>query len=134
MKTKLYRRWLKHCKHFDDYKKSHKKYASEIGDKFFEKYIKYSRLWHKIKIECDLNGCTPKGIHCRDHPLHSYCPSVRLNSWASSDFICEDFNYLYQTMLSVKYVQGNALDYMQIPEIIFDNNGNITLSYKKKTV
>lgn len=102
MKTKLYRRWLKLCKHFDDsyysqmYKKSYKKYASELGDKFFEKYIKYSRFWHKIKIECDLNRCTVKGIHCKGHLLHSYCPSVRFNSWAASYFTYGvDFSYIY---------------------------------------
>ena len=58
MKTKLYKKWLKYCKCFD--KKSYKMYASALGDKFFEKYIKYSRFWPKIKVECDLNGCTPK--------------------------------------------------------------------------
>lgn len=91
MKSKLYKKWLKKCKLFDDshfsqiYKNSHAMYASELGDKFFEKYIKYSRLWHKIKVDCDLNGCTLKGIHRQDHPLHSYCPSVRLNNLAALD-------------------------------------------------
>ena len=130
MKTKLYRKWLKYCKRFDGsyfgkmyYKKSHKMYASALGDKFFEKYIKYSRFWHKIKVECDLNGCTLNGIHSQDHPLHSYCPSIRLNNWRlASDFICDiDFAFMYQAVI-------------QIPEVVVDENENITLSYKKKTV
>lgn len=130
MKTKLYKKWLKKCKHVDGscfsrmYMKNYKKYASVLGDKFFEKYIKYSRFWHKIKVECDLNGCTPKGIHCQDHLLHSYCPSVRLNNWLlASDFIYGDldFSYMYPTVV-------------RIPEVVIDSNGNITLSYKKKTV
>ena len=124
MKTKLYRKWLKYCKCckcFD--KKSYNMYASTLGDKFFEKYIKYSRFWHKIKVECDLNGCTLNGIHCQDHPLHSYCPSIRLNNWRlASDFICDiDFAFMYQAVI-------------QIPEVVVDENENITLSYKKKTV
>ena len=130
MKSELYRKWLKYCKCFDGsylgkmyYKKSHKMYASALGDKFFEKYIKYSRLWHKIKVECDLNGCKLKGIHCQDHPLHSYCPSIRLNNRRlASDFICDiDFAFMYQTVI-------------KIPEVVVDENENITLSYKKKTV
>ena len=127
MKTKLYRKWLKYCKRFDGsyfgkmyYKKSHKMYASALGDKFFVYFIKYSRLWHKIKVGCDLNGCKLKGIYCQDHPLHSYCPSARFHNW---QFIsCDlDFINMYQAVI-------------QIPEIVVDDNGNITLSYKKKTV
>lgn len=123
MKTKLYRKWLKYCKCFN--KKSYKMYASALGDIFFEKYIKYSRFWPKIKVECDLNGCIPKRIYCQDHLLHSYCPSVRFNKWwYTSDL---DFSYMYPTV-------------MRIPEVVVDDNGNITLSckktlsYKKKTV
>ena len=123
MKTKLYRKWLKYCKCFN--KKSYKMYASALGDIFFEKYIKYSRFWPKIKVECDLNGCAPKGIYCQDHLLHSYCPSVRFHKWwFTSDL---DFINMYQTVI-------------QIPEVVVDENGNITLSckktlsYKKKTV
>lgn len=125
MKTRLYKKWLKYCKQFD--KKNHGKYASALGDKFFEKYLKYSRFWHKIKVECDLNGCTPKRIHCQDHPLHRYCPSVRLNNWRlASDFICDvDFAYMYQNVIK---------NVIKIPEVVVDSNGNITLSYKKKTV
>ena len=129
MKTKLYRKWLKYCKRFDGsyfgkmYKKSHKLYVSAPGDKFFEKYIKYSRFWHKIKVECDLNRCTPKRIHCQDNPLHSYCPSVRLHKWQlASNFICDiDFAFMYQNVI-------------QIPKVVVDSNEKITLSYKKKTV
>ena len=139
MKTKLYKKWLKKCKCFDDsyfsqmYKKNYKKYASELGDKFFEKYLKYSRFWHKIKVECDLNGCTVKGIHHKDHLLHSYCPSVRLNSWATSDFIYDlDFDSVYQTLLSkISSVQKNVSNYIRIPEVVIDSNGDIKLSYKK---
>ena len=123
MKTKLYRKWLKYCKCFD--KKSYKMYASALGDIFFEKYIKYSRFWPKIKVECDLNGCAPKGIYCQNHLLHSYCPSVRFHKWW---FISNlDFINMYQAVI-------------QIPEVVVDENGNITLSckktlsYKKKTV
>ena len=121
MKTKLYKKWLKYCKQFD--KNSYKMYASALGDIFFEKYLKYSRFWHKIKVECDLNGCTPKGIYCQDHLLHIYCPSVRFYKWwLASDFICDiDFASMYQPVI-------------QIPEVVVDSNGNITLSYKKKTV
>ena len=130
MKTKLYKKWLKKCKHVDGscfsrmYMRNYKKYASVLGDKFFEKYIKYSRFWHKIKVECDLNGCALKGIHCQDHLLHSYCPSVRLNNWMlASDVIYGDLDFvsMYQPVI-------------QIPEVVVDSNGNITLSYKKKTV
>ena len=129
MKTKLYKKWLKKCKRVDDscfsrmYMRNYKKYASVLGDKFFEKYIKYSRFWHKIKVECDLNGCTLKGIYCQDHPLHSYCPSIRLNNWRlASDFICDiDFAFMYQNVI-------------QIPEVVVDSNGNITFSCKKNTV
>ena len=114
MKTKLYRKWLKYCKCFN--KKSYKMYASSLGDKFFEKCLKYSRLWHKIKVECDLNRCTTKGIYCQDHLLHSYCPSVRFNKWwYTSDL---DFSYMYPTV-------------MRIPEVVVDDNGNITFSHKK---
>ena len=134
MKTKLYKKWLKYCKRFDGsyfgkmyYKKSHKLYVSAPGDKFFEKYIKYSRFWHKIKVECDLNRCTPKRIHCQDHPLHSYCPSVRLHKWQlASNFICDiDFAFLYQPVLSLKSAIAKDLrvsNYMQIPEVAVDNN------------
>ena len=127
MKTKLYRKWLKYCKRFDGsyfgkmyYKKSHKMYASALGDKFFEKYIKYSRLWHKIKVGCDLNGCKLKGIYCQDHPLHSYCPSIRLNNWQlASDFICDiDFAFMYQTVI-------------KIPEAVINNRKHSTLTQKK---
>ena len=130
MKTKLYKKWLKKCKHVDGscfsrmYMRNYKKYASVLGDKFFEKYIKYSRFWHKIKVECDLNGCALKGIHCQDHLLHNYCPSVRLNNWMlASDVIYGDLDFvsMYQPVI-------------QIPEVVVDSNGNITLSYKKKTV
>ena len=121
MKTKLYKKWLKYCKRFD--MKNRGKYASAVGDKFFEKYIKYSRFWHKIKVECDLNRCTLKGIHCQDHPLHRYCPSVRLHKWwLASNFICDiDFAFMYQNVI-------------QIPKVVVDSNEKITLSYKKKTV
>ena len=122
MKTKLYKKWLKYCKCFD--KKSYKMYASALGDIFFEKYIKYSRFWPKIKVECDLNGCAPKKIHCQDHLLHNYCPSVRFHKWwLVPDFIyCDlDFSYMYPTVV-------------RIPEVVIDSNGNITLSHKKKTV
>ena len=109
MKIKLYKKWLKKCRHVDGscfsrmYTRNYEKYASALGDKFFEKYIKYSRFWHKIKVECDLNECTPKRIHCQDHPLHSYCPSVRLNNWQlASNFICDvDFAYMYQTVIQI---------------------------------
>ena len=95
-------------------------YVSAPGDKFFEKYIKYSRLWHKIKVECDLNGCKLKGIHCQDHPLHSYCPSIRLNNWRlASDFICDiDFAFMYQTVI-------------KIPEAVINNWKHSTLTQKK---
>ena len=104
MKTRLYKKWLKKCKRFD--KKNYEKYASVLGDKFFEKYIKYSRFWHKIKVECDLNGYTLKGIHCQNHPLHSYCPSVRLNNWRlASYFICNlDFASMYQPLIKIPEV------------------------------
>ena len=126
MKTKLYRKWLKKCKHVDGscfsrmYMRNYKKYASVLGDKFFEKYLKYSRFWHKIKVECDLNGCTLKGIHCQDHPLHRYCPSVRLHKWwLASDFICDlDFASMYQTVI-------------QIPEAVINNRKHSTLTQKK---
>ena len=126
MKTKLYRKWLKKCKHVDGscfsrmYMRNYKKYASVLGDKFFEKYIKYSRFWHKIKIECDLNGCALKGIHCQDHLLHSYCPSVRLNNWQlASDFICDiDFAFMYQTVI-------------QIPEAVINSRKHSNLTQKK---
>ena len=127
MKTQLYRKWLKYCKCFDGsyfgkmyYKKSHKMYASALGDKFFEKYIKYLRLWHKIKVECDLNGCKLKGIHYQDHPLHSYCPSIRLNNRRlTSDFICDiDFASMYQTVI-------------KIPEAVINNRKHSTLTQKK---
>ena len=129
MKTKLYKKWLKKCKRVDNscsrmYMRNYKKYASVLGDKFFEKYMKYSRFWHKIKVACDLNGCTLKGIHCQDHPLHNYCPSVRLNNWLLvSDFIYGDLDFvsMYQPII-------------KIPEVVVDSDGNITLSYKKKTV
>ena len=118
MKTRLYKKWLKKCKRFD--KKNYEKYASALGDKFFEKYIKYSRLWHKIKVECDLNGYTLKGIHCQDHPLHSYCPSIRLTNWQSaSNFICDiDFAFTYQTVI-------------QIPEAVINSRKHSTLTQKK---
>lgn len=127
MKTKLYKKWLKYCKRFDGsyfgkmyYKKSYKRYVSASGDKFFEKYLKYSRLWHKIKVECDLNRCTPKRIHCQDHPLHSYCPSVRLHKWQlASNFICDiDFAFMYQTVI-------------QIPEAVINSRKHSTLIQKK---
>ena len=118
MKTRLYKKWLKKCKRFD--KKNYAKYASAPGDKFFEKYIKYLRFWHKIKVECDLNGYTLKGIHCQDHPLHSYCPSVRLNNWQlASNFICDiDFAFMYQTTI-------------QIPEAFINSRKHSTLTQKK---
>ena len=110
MKTKLYRKWLNYCKRFDGsyfgkmyYKKSHKMYASGLGDIFFEKYLKYSRFWPKLKVECDLNRCTSKGIYCQDHLLHSYCPSVRFYKWwLASDFICDlDFASMYQPVIQI---------------------------------
>ena len=126
MKTKLYKKWLKYCKRFDGfyfgkmYKKSHKLYVSAPGDIFFEKYLKYSRLWHKIKVECDLNECTSKRIYCQDHPLHSYCPSVRLHKWwLASDLICDlDFASMYQTII-------------QIPEAVINSRKHSTLIQKK---
>ena len=135
MKTRLYKKWLKYLKRFDkkNYekylfdKKNYEKYVSALGDKFFEKYIKYSRFWHKIKVECDLNGYTLKGIHCQNHPLHSYCPSVRLNNWQlASNFICDiDFAFMYQPVLSLKSAIAKDLrvsNYMQIPEVAVDIN------------
>lgn len=138
MKTKLYKKWLIQCKCCDDiyfskaYKKCHLKYVSKLGDKFFEHNVKHSRFWNIIKVECDLNGWTTKGMHKEGHPLHHYCPSVRLSNWAVPGFACGiDFASMYQTMISIKSVQKNVSNYMRIPEIVFDSNGNLKLSYKK---
>ena len=83
MKTRLLKKWQNICKTFDEkfFNRSlncdYAKYFGPVGDKFFERYAKYSKHWSQIMIECDLNNCTPKGIHQKNHPLHRFCPSVR---------------------------------------------------------
>ena len=102
MKTRLYKKWLKVCRQFDEgyfsrlYKKNAAKYASVIGDKFFASHVKHSRHWAKLKIECDLNGWQIDGIWKEDHPLHCYCPSARLKNWSSTRYSAGiDFASMY---------------------------------------
>ena len=109
MKTKLYKKWLKVCKHFDEeyfsklYKKNAAKYASVIGDKFFAAYVKRSRHWAKLKIECDLNGWQIDGIWKEDHPLHCYCPSARLKKWSIPRYGNIDFASIYANRILKAY-------------------------------
>lgn len=109
MKTRLYKKWLKVCKRFDEeyfsrlYTKKAAKYASAVGDRFFAAHVKRSRHWAKLKIECDLNGWQIDGIWREDHPLHRYCPSVRLKKWSTAwydggiDFASMYANTIMQT-------------------------------------
>ena len=92
MKTRLYKKWLKVCRRFDEeffsrlYKNNAAKYASAVGDRFLAAHVKQSRQWAKLKIECDLNGWHIDGIWKEDHPLHCYCPSARLKKWSSTQY------------------------------------------------
>ena len=106
---KLLHKWRRCCgiTKFDvdnNYIVSNSNYVGTLGDKFFEKHIKHSRHWTQIQIECDIRNISYKGISKDSHPLHFFCPSMRM-SWRNHYLQPKvytttlDFSSLYPTKL-----------------------------------
>ena len=93
MKTKLLKKWRKLYRstlayqiQVDALKNEPKWYATKsLGDKFFARWIKYSRYWAQVEMQYDLQ-CDVEKSTIHEQILNKLRPSVRYSRWRPTSY------------------------------------------------